>query len=242
MTISSPSPEINQWAEEVSQLPSKEIINIFSNIKIDDLFIHKITSLLHIIKSGITDLGNFDYITSNTLIDALHYNNELECIGTGSYSSCFKTLDNRVFKINLLSDNKCVDAAISYAIVCHDKTNPLIPHIYNISFIQKTYVIEMELLSSFERKSNDYIPLYKFDNIIFQKNIEHFHLNINALHKSEINNYKDISIEHCESFINIIHEAKNNLKNFRDKSAFMDIGNSNIMWRGEQLVFNDPIF
>lgn len=242
MSISSPNQESIQWAQDISKLPYKKILNAFNDIRVDENFIHKITALLHIIKSGNTDFDGFHYGVSNDIIDALHNNEELECIGTGSYSSCFKTLDNKVFKINLMSDKDNIDAAISYAIACHDNNNPLVPVIYNICSFENTYVIETEFLNIFQRRSLDYIPLNQFDEIIQSKDIEKFNLNVNAIHKAELFETNIISIEHCSSFINIIEQAKKVMKKFRTKTARMDIGDNNLMWRGEQLVFNDPIF
>lgn len=141
-----------------------------------------------------------------------------------------------------MSDKDNIDAAISYAIACHDNNNPLVPVIYNICSFENTYVIETEFLNIFQRRSLDYIPLNQFDEIIQSKDIEKFNLNVNAIHKAELFETNIISIEHCSSFINIIEQAKKVMKKFRTKTARMDIGDNNLMWRGEQLVFNDPIF
>lgn len=248
MSIFQPSKSVIKWALNTASLSTHEIGNILSTIPIDKTFPQRLCALVQTIKDGKSSYGEFHYDTSCTILESLMKNDGLTCLGTGSYSACFKTADNKVFKINIM--NKFVDAGIAFAISCHKTKKPFLPNVANVCHYQSTYCIETELLEEVGSLSySSGINVMMFQETIEQNNLNEFVSNVKDFMFTQFPESKTkICIRHCKQLFSIIERVKDIQKikdispDFIKKTVRLDISSDNIMIRGNQIVFNDPVF
>jgi hypothetical protein len=239
MAISTPSIETLQWGIDLNSQDWNSISNSLRTIKVDEHFPAKVCSFIEAMKA--TNAGTYYHDYVGEVLDCLDENPELEFIGAGSFSACFKTKDNTVYKFNILGES--IDAFVSYAIHCHDNKSPFAPVVNNVCHYNQSYCIETELLTSFQRSTYTYGNLNTFDEIITNKDYNKFFQSIKQLVQSEVEGKKpSITLSSCTKFIEMIHSSIQAISGFRTKPARLDSGIDNLMWRGNQIVFNDPIF
>jgi hypothetical protein len=109
------------------------------------------------------------------------------------------------------------------------KGNPFLPVVYQVAHVTEgmnfncgVYIISMELLNTVFTGSRDTERLYRQLADLVQETVDYGE----ALPKSQ-----DV----LEQALQCVVDAKNNVK------SFVDIGSTNIMRRGEQLVITDPL-
>lgn len=239
MALSSPTNKSIQWAFEVVNKDWESIAEAFRTIKPDDNFPEKICALIHALKE--TQGGDYYHDVVGQILDTLDENPELHFLGAGSFSACFRSNSNVVYKFNILGED--IDASVSYATQSHNNPSPFAPFVANVCHYEESYCIQTELLTPYERQTYTYPKITEYNEVIMSKDSDKFFKYIKQLIAAEVDGEKpNITLSSCKNFIELIHNSINSIQDFRTKMARLDTGSDNMMWRENQIVFNDPMF
>lgn len=144
-------------------------------------------------------------------------------LGSGVYSSVYLANDGYAYKFNIMSEYD--DKWIDYAKVAMDKIhNPFFPKVYEIAEFEKSYAAKIELLTHLPKSQR---PKDDFNTLSARISEGSSKKAIKEL--SKYSSFRKRDLKEWGESVNGI------------KGRYYDIHGANIMLRGKEWVFSDPI-
>jgi len=213
-----------------------ELLILLTTIKLDDEFCCKIALIVNGIKAKEDEFNqlfypDFDkevwgdehgsilafFISKNPNIKSI--------IGNGLFSSVFEGFNGIIYKVS--TNRKRYDSSSAFYQECLNTQNPLFPKIYNISIIENDYCLSTEKLKEMDSIEYEELELYSLNESVAEGDLNCF--------KSCLRYGTKATDKQMSEMFDVLYKLHNQYE------CRLDMFCSNFMYRGCELVFNDPL-
>jgi hypothetical protein len=220
----------------INKKPLIELLNLLTTTDIDNDFCHNVASIINIIKSKEDDFNHLFYPDFDKevwgdehglILTAFMLKNPniKSVVGNGLFCTVFEGVDGFIYKV---STNRIrYDVSVDFYKHCINNSNPLFPKIHQLSIVGNDYCLSTEKLTEMDLTEYEELELYSLNESVAEGDILYF--------KSCLRYGTKATPEQMKEIFDILHTL-------HDKhECRLDMFSSNFMYRGEELVFNDPL-
>lgn len=224
------------FSDAIDEKPLIEVLNFLTTVDLDKNFCQKMASAINMIKSKEDDFNRLFYPDFDKevwgdehglILTAfiLKNPNIKSVLGNGLFCTVFEGIDGLIYKV---STNRIrYDVSSDFYKHCINNSNPLFPKIHQISIVGDDYCLSTEKLTEMDLTEYEELELYSLNESVAEGDILHFKSCLRYGTKATSEQMKEIF-----DILYILHDKH---------ECRLDMFSSNFMYRGEELVFNDPL-